>query len=72
MEETNNAQYQEIRKMILSTNWENYETVYGSAAEDRPYNIIGGNQGVTPKIETLLLNLFGDDNEAALKASYKL
>lgn len=72
MEETKDMRYQEIRKIISSIPWENYETVYGNAAEDRPYTIIGGGQGITPKIETLLFDLFGDNNKAALKASHEL
>lgn len=64
--------HQEIEKAILTVRWGDYETVYGNAAEDRPYTVNGGGQGITPNVETLLLTLFGEDKEAALKASYKL
>jgi len=72
MEQTKNSLYQKIRDTIISIEWENYKTVSGSAAEDHSYDILGGGYSVTPKIETLLLNLFSDNSKIALQASYHL
>lgn len=73
MEAGSSCKWAEIKQQITSIDWSQYETAYGNAAKDMPYDVpYGDSCGSMPKVEQALLDLFADERETALKASHDL
>ena len=58
---------QNIDERIKAIDWEKYETFYGNANED-----VSSDNKVIPKTETLLLALFSNDHQEAMKSTHYL
>ncbi|WP_097013941.1 hypothetical protein [Anaerocolumna aminovalerica] len=60
----------DIRKEIKNIDWSQYETAYGNADQDIPEYL---NQSkYIPKVSRLLLDLFSENKEWAMKATHYL
>lgn len=60
----------DIKNELKNIDWSQYETAYGNANQDitdylNPSKYI-------PKVSSLLLNIFSDDKECAMKATHEL
>lgn len=65
--------HHEIEQTILTTDWSQYETAYGNAAQDIPYYVTAGDgREFIPKVSQSLLDLFSGHRQAAMKATHDL
>lgn len=63
----------DIRVIIDSIDWSEYETAYGNADQDIPHYTNSGNKhNYTPKVSQSLLDLFSEDKETAMQATHDL
>lgn len=73
MEADSSCKWAEIKQQMISIDWSQYETAYGNAAKDVPYQVPhGDSRGFMPKVEQALLDLFAEERETALQASHDL
>lgn len=62
-----------ISEKILATDWRDFDTAYGNAAEDITYYVSNAdNRGYIPNVAQLLLSLFSNNKKVALQASHDL
>ncbi|WP_353095646.1 hypothetical protein [Tissierella praeacuta] len=60
----------DIRNEIKNIDWSQYETAYGNANQDIPQYL--DQSKYIPKVSSLLLDLFSEDKECAMKATHYL